>query len=316
MAHLCRIASTFRTTCSSNLNKQTEIRFQSNFFCPGKESGSLSLQFSAETPAVAAKRGLAFTVEARRGGGRGGGRRGGGGGRVGGRGRGRGRGRSNIFEEEEPLVQINSSITAPEVRVLGEDREMVGVMRTSEALALAEEQGVDLVTISPDANPPVCRLMDYKKFKFDQEKKTKEASKKQKSLQVNLKEVKIRYNIGAADYQVRLKAARKFLKKGDKVKVLCQFRGREQEFKAIAYDMFAKLADECKDLATIEGRAQMNGRMMIMFLNPIESKAQLKAKQDSNGDGDESDSEDSDSENDSFDDGDADDSFDDVEGKE
>eukprot|EP00959_Pyramimonas_sp_CCMP1952_P007719 161182-Pyramimonas_sp.AAC.1 len=180
-------------------------------------------------------------------------------------GRGRGRGRMDN-RDQGPKVPINNQIREREVRLLGNDRELIGMMSSSEALDLAMEQGLDLVLIAGDAKPPVCRIMDYNKFKFDQDKKAKETAKKQKTLQVNEKELKMRYNIDVADYNVRKKAALKFLGNGDRVKVICQFRGREQDYQDLAIEMFKKLAGECSEVGKVEGRpgGNVTGRSLIM----------------------------------------------------
>eukprot|EP00854_Cymbomonas_tetramitiformis_P002865 gene2865-3664_t len=169
---------------------------------------------------------------------------------------------------------INEMIRVPEVRLVGVDKEMIGITDTRDAMDQAAELGMDLVMINKDADPPVCRLMDYKKFTYDQGKKDKEAKKKQRNLRVDVKELKLRYNIDTHDYEVRKKAARKFLSAGDKVKFLCQFRGREMEFKDIAFKMFEKLRTELADVGTMEGnRPNLEGRTMVMFMGPTKTKA-------------------------------------------
>ncbi|KAK3234023.1 hypothetical protein CYMTET_55707 [Cymbomonas tetramitiformis] len=209
---------------------------------------------------------VSLVVTARRGGG---GRRGGGRGGRGGRGRG-GRG----MNDRKDGTAINEMIRVPEVRLVGVDKEMIGITDTRDAMDQAAELGMDLVMINKDADPPVCRLMDYKKFTYDQGKKDKEAKKKQRNLRVDVKELKLRYNIDTHDYEVRKKAARKFLSAGDKVKFLCQFRGREMEFKDIAFKMFEKLRTELADVGTMEGnRPNLEGRTMVMFMGPTKTKA-------------------------------------------
>ena len=161
--------------------------------------------------------------------------------------------------------------SAPEVRLIGAgpDKPALGVVKLADALALAKEAGSDLVMISPDASPPVCRIIDFSKFRYEQEQKAKEAKKKMAASRQEQKELKMRYNIGQADYDVRLRAAQRFLKDGDKVKVLCQFKGREMEFKQIALDLFNKFYGELKDEATLEVKPTIEGRSMIMVINPI-----------------------------------------------
>ena len=132
----------------------------------------------------------------------------------------------------------NEDIDLPEVRVMDEDKTPIGVMSSAEALEIAEEAGLDLVLMSPEANPPVCRIMNYSKYKYEQEKKQRETRKRAKATQVEVKELKMRYNIDTHDYGVRLKAAKKFLDGGDRVKVICQFRGRENDFRELGKEMW------------------------------------------------------------------------------
>lgn len=178
------------------------------------------------------------------------------------------------MNEKKDGTAINEMIRVPEVRLVGVDKEMLGITDTRDAKDQAAELGLDLVMINKDADPPVCRLMDYKKFTYDQGKKDKEAKKKQRNLRVDVKELKLRYNIDTHDYEVRKRAARKFLSAGDKVKFLCQFRGREMEFKDIAFKLFEKLRTELADVGTMEGnRPNLEGRTMVMFMGPTKTKA-------------------------------------------
>ena len=159
---------------------------------------------------------------------------------------------------------INEQIRDKEVRLIGEDGEQVGVMSAKDAMKLAKEAGVDLVKIAPNANPPVCKIVDYGKYRYEMARKEKEAKKKQKVTDV--KEIRLSPNIEGNDLNTKANQARKFLSKGDKVQVSLRFRGREMAHvgisKQILDDFFAKL----EDVAVIEKPAKMEGRSMIMFL--------------------------------------------------
>ena len=146
-------------------------------------------------------------------------------------------------------------------------------MSTDEAMVIAEEAGLDLVLVSPDANPPVCRIMNYSKFKYENEKKARETRKKAAASRVEVKELKMRYNIDIHDYGVRLRAAQKFLGAGDRVKVICQFRGRENEFRDLGRDMFMRFVDDVgADLCNLDGSPSMEGNRMVMLLSPVKEK--------------------------------------------
>jgi translation initiation factor IF-3 len=195
--------------------------------------------------------------------------------RGGGRGRGRGRGRrgGRVAMDRGPLR--NEDIDLPEVRVIDDaTKEVIGVMSSDEALDVAEEAGLDLVLMSPEADPPVCRLMNYSKYKYEQEKKQRETRKRAAATKVELKELKMRYNIDVHDYGVRLKAAKKFLDGGDRVKVICQFRGRENEFRDLGRDMFVRFVEDVGlDLGTMEGNPSMEGNRMVMTIAPVKEKS-------------------------------------------
>ena len=169
----------------------------------------------------------------------------------------------------------NEDIDLPEVRVIVEaTKEVLGVMSSEEALEIAEEAGLDLVLMSPDANPPVCRIMNYSKYKYEQEKKQRETRKRAAATKVELKELKMRYNIDVHDYGVRLKAAKKFLDGGDRVKVICQFRGRENEFRDLGRDMFVRFVEDVgEDRGTMEGNPSMEGNRMVMTIAPVKEKS-------------------------------------------
>ncbi len=162
-------------------------------------------------------------------------------------------------------TRINEDITAAEVRVVGEDGEMKGVMSVAEGVKLAEEAGLDLVEVSPNANPPVCKILDYGKYKYEQQKKASEARKKQKT--VDVKEVKIRPGIEEHDYNVKMRNARKFLENGDKVKVTMRFRGREMAHQNIGMDLLKRMIDELADVGKVDLEPKMEGRQIIMVLS-------------------------------------------------
>ncbi len=161
---------------------------------------------------------------------------------------------------------MNERIRAREVLVIDEDGTKLGVMSTREALNIAREKGLDLVEVSPNANPPVCRIMDYGKYKYQMQKKMHEAKKKQKTVEV--KTVKVRPRTDEHDMQVRIKQARKFLEKGNKVKAVVMFRGREQAHLDIGEAQLMKIYEAVKDIAEIEKKPKKEGRDMIMILAP------------------------------------------------
>jgi translation initiation factor IF-3 len=150
--------------------------------------------------------------------------------------------------------------------LIGEDGNQVGVVRTREALEMAEEAGLDLVEIQPTAEPPVCRLMDYGRFRFDQKKKVNEARKKQK--QVQIKEIKFRPGTDEGDYQVKLRNLTRFLNEGDKAKVTMRFRGREHAHRELGLDLLKRVEGDLADISIVEQQPQMEGRQMIMVLGP------------------------------------------------
>ncbi len=166
--------------------------------------------------------------------------------------------------------RVNEQITTKEIRVVGADGEMLGVMAVSKAIQLAEEVGLDLVEISPNAEPPVCKILDYGKYKYEQQKKANEARKKQKT--VDVKEVKIRPGIEDHDYNVKMKAARKFLENGDKVKVTMRFRGREMAHQQIGMDLLKRMQEELADVSKVEFSPKLEGRQVMMVLGPEASK--------------------------------------------
>jgi translation initiation factor IF-3 len=160
----------------------------------------------------------------------------------------------------------NDDITAPQVRVIDAEGEQAGVMGIRQALAMAEESGLDLVEIAPNGEPPVCRIMDYGKFKFEQAKKASVAKKKQKNVQV--KEVKFRPGTEEADYQVKLRNVRRFLEEGDKVKLTLRFRGREMAHKELGAQMLKRIETELAEEITVEQFPRLEGRQMVMMIAP------------------------------------------------
>lgn len=158
----------------------------------------------------------------------------------------------------------------PEVRLIGEDGEQVGVVSTRQALSMAEEAGVDLVEIAPLAKPPVCRVMDYGKFKYQEAKKQHEAKLKQKQVQV--KEVKFRPGTDENDYQIKLRNMIRFLEEEDKVKVTLRFRGREMAHQEIGMRQLERLKEDLADRALVEQMPKMEGRQMVMMLAPAKKK--------------------------------------------
>jgi translation initiation factor IF-3 len=166
----------------------------------------------------------------------------------------------------EKSHRINGEIRVPEVRLIGLDSEQLGIVRTPEALVMAEENDVDLVEIAPNASPPVCRLMDYGKFKYQEQKRQQEAKAKQKVIQV--KEVKFRPGTDEGDYQVKLRNLRRFLEDGDKAKVTLRFRGREMAHQELGMRVLERVRDDLDELCQVEAMPKLEGRQMVMVLAP------------------------------------------------
>ncbi len=167
-------------------------------------------------------------------------------------------------------MQINEEIRDNEIRVIGVDGAQLGVMSAAEAQKLADEQGYDLVKIAPTATPPVCRIMDYGKYRFDQAKREKEARKNQRL--VETKEIRLSLNIDVADFNTKAKHAMRFLQEGNKVKVSIRFRGREMGHPEIGMDTMTRFAEACSEIGNVEKPAKMEGRNMLMFLSPKTAK--------------------------------------------
>lgn len=161
---------------------------------------------------------------------------------------------------------MNEDIRVPQVRLIDQDGEMLGVMSAREALLRAYELGMDLLEISPNAVPPVCKITDYGKYKYEQQKKANEARKKQKI--VEIKEIKVRPNIDDHDYDVKMRAAKSFIEEGDKVKVTLRFRGREMAHQDLGVKVLERIRTELAELAKVEQMPRLENRQMIMVLAP------------------------------------------------
>lgn len=154
--------------------------------------------------------------------------------------------------------------------MIGPEGDQIGIMPVREALQVAADKGLDLVEVAPQARPPVCRIMDYGKYKYQQSKKEREARKRQRT--INVKEVKFRLNIEEHDFQTKARNAEKFLKKGDKVKVTIMFRGREITHATLGKELCMKLAEQLKEVGVIEKQPKVEGRNMVMILAPKDGK--------------------------------------------
>lgn len=166
--------------------------------------------------------------------------------------------------------RLNEEITVPEIRLQGVDGEQLGVMNIRAALQLAEEAGVDLVEIAPLANPPVCRVMDYGKFKYQEQKRAHEAKLKQKQVQV--KEVKFRPGTDENDYQIKLRNMTRFLEEEDKVKVTLRFRGREMAHQEFGMRQLERIKADLEEIGAVEQMPKMEGRQMVMIIAPAKKK--------------------------------------------
>jgi len=166
--------------------------------------------------------------------------------------------------------ELNEDIRDKEVRLIGAGGEQLGILSADEALKIADEQGLDLVKISPQANPPVCKLMNYGKFRFEQSKREKEARKNQHV--VEIKEIRMSPGIDVGDFNTKLKNAQKFIADGNRVKVSVRFRGREMAHTDIGKALLDKFAEECAETASLDKGAKLEGRMMSIFLSPKTGK--------------------------------------------
>jgi translation initiation factor IF-3 len=173
-------------------------------------------------------------------------------------------------------LRINDRIRVPEVRLVGPNGETVGIVRIEDALRLAQESDLDLVEVAPMARPPVCKLMDYGKFKYENAQKAREARRNQTN--VIIKEMKLRPKIDAHDYETKKGHVVRFLKQGDKVKITIMFRGREQHRPELGLRLLERLADDVEELGFVESAPKQDGRNMIMVLGPHKKKAEAKAE--------------------------------------
>jgi len=162
--------------------------------------------------------------------------------------------------------RVNEEIRSPQVRLIDQEGAMIGVMSARDALLRAYGVGMDLLEISPNADPPVCKILDYGKFKYEQQKKKNEAKKKQKVIEI--KEIKVRPNIDENDYQVKLRAMKMFIEEGDKVKVTLRFRGREMAHQEIGIRVLERIRGELDNLTKVEQMPRMENRQMVMVLSP------------------------------------------------
>ena len=166
--------------------------------------------------------------------------------------------------------QINEEIRDKEVRLIDEDGTQLGIMSSAEALEIATEHGLDLVKLSPGSVPPVCKIMDYGKYRFEQSKKEKESRRNQRVIEV--KEIRMSPGIGINDFNVKLKSAMKFLSDGNRIKVSVRFRGREMTHTEIGEELLTKFANECAEIASVDKNPKLEGRNMTMFLSPKNTK--------------------------------------------
>ncbi len=174
----------------------------------------------------------------------------------------------NISKQQEQ--QINEEIRDKEVRVISADGEQLGIMSAEEALKIAEQRNLDLVKIAPMAKPPVCKVMDYGKFRFEKAKKEKEAKKNQKIIET--KEIRLSLNIDTHDFETKINHAKKFIAAGNKLKISIRFRGREMAHPEIGLNIMEKAAEVLEEVAVIEKAAKLEGRQMLMFMAPKSSK--------------------------------------------
>ncbi len=168
--------------------------------------------------------------------------------------------------------RVNRQIRAREVRLIDEDGKQIGIVPIKEALSIAEEKGLDLVEIAPQAKPPVCRIMDYGKFKYELKKKEREARKKQREHQIEVKDIRMKVRIDEHDLQVKLKHMREFLEDGDKVRVRIRFRGRENVHPELGEKLFQKIVSALEDIAQVEVKPKKEGPFLVFTLMPKKKK--------------------------------------------
>lgn len=170
---------------------------------------------------------------------------------------------SAVNQDEGP--RVNQAITSAKVRLVDENGQMVGIVSKAEALQMASAADLDLVEVSPNADPPVCKILDYGKYKYEAQKKKSEAKKKQKVIEI--KEIKIRPVIDENDYQVKMRSIRRFLDDGDKVKVTLRFRGREMSHQDLGMEVLQRIQDELKELVKVEQAPKLEGRQVILIIS-------------------------------------------------
>ncbi|MBR7184316.1 MAG: translation initiation factor IF-3 [Clostridia bacterium] len=164
-------------------------------------------------------------------------------------------------------MQINDEIRAKEVRLVGADGEQLGILSLEQAQKAAYDKGLDLVLMAPQAVPPVCRIMDYGKFRFERDKKEKEARKKQQTVEV--KEIQLSCRIDTHDFDTKVNHAHRFLAAGNKVKVILRFKGREMSHQDLGREMLARFEEACKEVGTVDKKPTLDGRFMSMMVNPL-----------------------------------------------
>jgi len=174
--------------------------------------------------------------------------------------------RNNNFRGKKDLHKINNFISSEEVRVILDDGEQLGVMNKKDAISIAQDRGMDLVEIAPNNKPPVCKIVDYGKFKYQEQKKKNEAKKKQKVIET--KELKIRPGTGEHDYQVKIKNAQKFLKEGNRVKFSLRFKGREMEHSNLGIEMLKRVKNDLEDIIRVEMEPKIEGRQAFLVVAP------------------------------------------------
>ncbi len=177
--------------------------------------------------------------------------------------------KQNYFQRRTKVSgpKSNNRISSPEVQVIASDGENLGTLTTNEAISMAKNQGLDLIEIAPNTNPPVCKIMDMGKFKYDAQKKANLAKKKQKI--VALKEIKMRPVTETHDYEFKVKNAKKFISKGDKVKFTIRFKGRELQHSHLGNELMAKIKEDMKDVGKVELQPKFDGKQMIMVIQPL-----------------------------------------------
>ena len=177
--------------------------------------------------------------------------------------------KQNYFQKrtKDRGPRSNNRISSPEVQVIGSDGQNLGILNTNEAISKAKNQGLDLIEISPKANPPVCKIMDMGKYKYDAQKKANLAKKKQKI--VSLKEIKMRPVTETHDYEFKVKNAKKFISKGDKVKFTIRFKGRELQHSHLGNELMTKIKEDMKEVGKVELQPKFDGKQMIMVIQPL-----------------------------------------------